>query len=374
MSWTHLWRRASAAIAALFLLVSVVAVPAAETALPQFIQEVTVGGAVSSAPLAVSAQTGTPSQNDTGFDLSFGPGLAGNPQAQAAFAEAAARWSAVLHNPVTIKVNVDYAPLGQGILGATSSTILWGDYSEIRDPLAATAATHPAAQAALLSSLPTVSQFQAHLPSGFSLGGVGYITQANYLGLGGSRITADEGSITFSSNYAWDFDPTNGIDAGKFDFVGCATHELGHILGFMSIVDNVDEYQHAGLTTDQIGPYPLDFYRFDPADLGAGFNFTTSPRNFVPGGSQVFYTPDGTIPMSTGYYASGYQASHWMDGLGLGIMDPTAAPGETLQLTGNDLEAMGLIGWNTTPEPTTLLLLAMALPLAASRLRRRQAA
>jgi hypothetical protein len=351
------------------LLVLAAPAPAAENALPRFVQQITVGGPISSAPLTAAPTDGQTTVSVTGFDLVFGPGLAGNAQAQAAFAAAAAQWSAVLRNPVTLKVNVDYAPLGAGILGSTDSTILVGDYWEVRDIVADTAATHRAPEAKLLAALPTAAQFNAKLPAGFGTNGTAYITQANYLGMGYDRITDDEGSITFSSNFAWDFDPSNGIDAGKYDFVGAATHELGHILGFMSVVDTVDELQHIGMTTDQIGPFPLDFYRFDPATVGPGFNFTTAQRDLTPGGSSSFYTPDGLTPMSTGYYASGAQASHWMDWMGLGIMDPTAAPGETLHLSANDLEAMDLIGWNTVPEPATLLLLAAALPLAIRRRR-----
>jgi hypothetical protein len=346
---------------------------AADTGLPYFVHDVSLGGAIASPPTTLAPQSGSVPVTMTGFDLMFGSGLTGNSQAQAAFQMAANRWSAVLRNPVTIKVSVDYSSLGADILGQTNSTLLWGEYSEIRNPLAATAATHAPAEAALLSSLPTAGQFQAHIPAGFSLNGMAYITQANYLGLvgGSKRYGPDDGSITFSSNYAWDFDPTDGIDAGKFDFVGAATHEIGHILGFSSIVDYVDYYLGQGQTFDQVGPFPLDFYRFDSADLGSGFDFSTTARNFVPGGSHVFYSPDGIVPMSTGVNGGdGRQASHWADWMGLGIMDPTAAPGELLTLSDNDLEAMNLIGWNT-PEPTTLLLVIVALPLAARRLRRK---
>ena len=79
------------------------------------------------------------------------------------------------------------------------------------------------------------------------------------------------------------------------------------------------------------------------------------------GGSQSFYYGDGSIPMATGVYnGDGDQASHWKDNMNLGIMDPTAAPGEVLNISENDLIAMDLIGWEVVPEPSTIILLLMA--------------
>jgi hypothetical protein len=43
-----------------------------------------------------------------------------------------------------------------------------------------------------------------------------------------------DASITFSSNFAFDFNPTDGIASGKYDFTAVAVHELGHALGFVS--------------------------------------------------------------------------------------------------------------------------------------------
>jgi hypothetical protein len=48
-------------------------------------------------------------------------------------------------------------------------------------------------------------------------------------------------------------------------------------------------------------------------------------------------------------FGDGRQASHWKDNLGIGIMDPTTAPGEVLQITPTDLLLFDAIGWNTQP-------------------------
>ena len=288
------------------------------------------------------------------FDLTYGLGLNSNQQAKDAFDRAADRWEALLNDPVTVKVTVDLASLDPGILGQTGSSMVYGGFDTVRDLVADAAEPGDAREAMLLDELPSSSQFSAHLPAGFSMDGSAWMTKANYRALGGSP-TGSDGSITFSSNFNWDYDPTDGIDAGKYDFEGVAAHEMGHLLGFVSEVDYVDWMLNQGRTASDVWPRPLDLFRFDSADLTAGFDFTDTPRDLEPGGTHVFYHHDGSVLMSTGsYLGDGRQASHWKDNLGLGIMDPTAAAGEVLSILENDLIALDLIGWDIDLAPASL--------------------
>ena len=81
----------------------------------------------------------------------------------------------------------------------------------------------------------------------------------------------------------------------------------------------------------------------------------------------------GGATFSTGRFGDARQASHWKDNLGLGIMDPTAAPsGERMVVGPNDVNAFDVIGWNLTaavPEPSTYALFGLG--LLAIGLRRR---
>ncbi|HUW57590.1 MAG TPA: NF038122 family metalloprotease [Planctomycetota bacterium] len=331
--------------------------------------------------LSLSTRT-TVSVNNTSFNLSYGPGLSGNADAQAAFTRAAQQWADRLADPVTVNLIVDYQSLGAGILGQSGSAYYYGSYNAVRDLVAGGGEAGDTREAALLPNLPTASEFSAWLPSGYELDGNMILTSANYKALGGTH-TDNDGSITFSSNYSWDFDRSDGITPGSFDFEGIAVHEMGHNLGFVSEVDYVDwDMERPGPAADDVEPRPLDLFRFRTIDLGAGFNFDNTARNLAPDGSHSFYyltgpSGDNSVLMSTGAYnGDGYQASHWKDDLGLGIMDPTASSGELLVIRENDMIALDLIGWDVVPipEPTTLsfLVLGACAALAARRRRRRR--
>jgi hypothetical protein len=295
---------------------------------------------------------------NTGFNVTYDEGVPA--EMRTAFDAAAANWSALLRDAVTVKVTVGYEALSPGVLGQASYWIAYGDFDAVRNLVAGGGEPGDSREAALLPNLPTASQFSVTLPTGFAFAGTAYLTTANWKALGGDYSGAD-GDITFSSNFLWDLDPADGVTAGRYDFQGVAMHELGHILGFVSGVDMVDAVLESGETDSDVWVSALDLFRFRTSDLeGSGFDFTTSARYMVPGDSHSFYHGDGSVLLSTGYYnGDGRQASHWKDNLGLGIMDPTAATGEKLAVGANDLMALDLIGWDVIPEPATLALVAV---------------
>lgn len=319
------------------------------------------------------------------FNLSFLSGTSA--QAQTAFQAAANRWSAIYNDNITVNLTVGTANLSSGILGQTSSPSVGVAYSSYRTALIndasssddTTATTNLQAGPSFnvrtnrWSNNPNGSNsFTAYTSSQSNIA----ITRANAKAVGlisGTDANSD-GSITFTTNSGtipggYDFDPSNGITAGTIDFVGIATHEIGHAMGFVSGVDIVDG---GGNGADNAGAWvrPIDLFRRSTGvvipDLIAG---ASSPYfsldNGTTGSSQRFSTgvTDG----------DGNQASHWKDNLGLGIMDPTAANGELLAISNLDKRAFDVIGYNLAPvpEPATMAALGLGV-LAALRRRNRK--
>jgi hypothetical protein len=77
-----------------------------------------------------------------------------------------------------------------------------------------------------------------------------------------------------------------------------------------------------------------------------------------------YFSLDGGLtsiaPLSTGTtFGDRRQASHWKDGLNLGIMRPTFTPGDVFQITPLDLRGFDAIGWDlnatAVPEPENFL-------------------
>jgi len=190
-------------------------------------------------------------------------------------------------------------------------------------------------------------------------------TKANLKALGDSSAFAslldnqfgvNDGIINFNSGFAFDYENGNGVAAGKMDFETVAAHEIGHILGFVSVVDEID-YMLANNLTGNVTPLLLDLFRFGPdADPAATGDFATMSRDLRPAVASYFDDLDTQLAFSTGQYTGdGNQASHWkaddITGLFLGIMDPTLAYTQISAVTPFDLRALDVLGYEVTAVP-----------------------
>lgn len=314
------------------------------------------------------------------------------------FVAAAGFWASVLTNNVTINLDVGYSPLGAGILGQAGSNM--ATVSTVSAIAALRASATSALDMTAMANLPSLSAaggLKVYAPSApvWNATTLAYtthkvvdndnsanntalaITTANAKALGYTGFSGADASITFSSNFAFDFDPRDGIAANKYDFIGVATHEIGHALGFISGVDSYDLYTNKGPYASQalnLNNYAvastLDLFRFNRSNPATPLSPTAAKPviDWSPGGTAFLSVNGGYTPLDTGtgiarlstglYNGNKRQASHWLDNtygaltLGcqapttpLGILDPTAGKCEQLGVSSLDLAALDLIGW-----------------------------
>ncbi len=260
-----------------------------------------------------------------------------------AFAQVEQYLEAQFTDSVTVTINVSFAALGTGILGATTPTY--------------TTATFKNSRTGLYNNRDSSDTVQAYLPTTTTIGvryagstatvtqeDKVYWTRANYKSTIGTSAGTDA-SMQFSTAYSWDYDPTNGVLTAATSFVDVAIHEVGHALGFI-----------CGSDLWMKDMSSLDLYRFQYTDGTADYNpdtsaeFTARPRlvsTNSPNDAQHLDFVTLECRMSDG---SPYQASHLREeNPTLGLMDPALGPGVTLYpnyYSTNDLTCFDAIGWD----------------------------
>jgi len=321
-------------------------------------------------------RAGVGAARGAGLDVQYllEPAVAADPDFVAGLNEAASVWENLINDDVAIFIEVGFVS-NQGFIGAASSNSDEYDYGLVRSVMIGDAGPEEAAYCASLPSpLPIESDGGFTESDDASFDGI-VLNTANARALGFSINTDAPGfsdaSIVLNTDFDFDTDPSDGIDDGATDLVYVMTHEIGHMLGFVSVTDNFFGAgdSASGLDIFRVGfggadndPETLSEFGAVAREVRMGVEAALDPVGAITG------APAGEVyRFSTGsFFGDGRQASHWKDDdlLGIqpniGIMDPTtSAPGgpgsgtNPGYITVADRVAFSVIGWDIdiTPAP-----------------------
>ena len=298
-------------------------------------------------------------------------------QMMTGFAQAGALWSAFLKDPITINIRVGASALPAGVLGHTDIFFDPFDYTNVRTALVNDRlSVDDFSSTNALQAAPAFSMLinrTANNPNGVvsltpyfdtGLGGPGQAgpennntvrfpeANAKALGLIPNNPNLLDGIVTFTTSPIYDFDRSNGITSNRIDFVGVAAHEIGHVLGFTSGVDVlVGNGAPPGLNDNQLKfVTPLDLFRFTSRSIGPGGG--VGVIDWTGDDTDKYFSVDGGVtPLANFSHGTTFEEGHWQNDVGIGIMDPTSVGGELLKISGMDLRAMDVMGYNLVASP-----------------------
>ena len=301
----------------------------------------------------------------TQFDFSYAPGT--SIEQIIGFEMAGEIWSSYLNDDVTVRIYVESTDqLPEDVVGAA----LPGKkqkvkYDKLRDRMSEDLTTSEDSLA--FDNLPSADKEFSVTIDGVELDKTKEfrITNANAKSLDlldDDRKNLDGyilvNDLTGNDAVGWDYDAlrNDGISGNEVDFLSVAMHEIGHVLGFVSGIDDNDwlevlaESQSEGKEIkdkDFKFASPLDLYRYSDSTAANG------KLDLSTGGDPFFSIDGGSNRLgnfANGEYSDfggdGYQASHWQQYSSQGIMNPILPVGQRNQISNLDLTAMDVVGWD----------------------------
>ena len=247
---------------------------------------------------------------------------------ESAFITVAQAYQGAFSNAATINVGVSWGvvkgqAMGSGELG-TSLDNMYGyfSYAQMKGYLTTVAAK--GADSALTAALKS-------LPS--SISGMGQFAvasaEAKALGLISPTQVSKDGYIGFSSTKAFDFDPTNGITAGTYDFQTVAAHELAEVLGRISGLQSATPIYRT----------IMDLFRYSaPGVLSFSYN-----------AASYFSIDGGKTRLGDFNYGGGGDRGDWLQATGgSDVQSAFLNMGQRGNLTAADLTLLDVLGWGGT--------------------------
>ncbi len=285
-----------------------------------------------------------------GIDIRFVLSSNVPPQAVQSFALAEAYLESLFSDPIEIRITVAFGNLGSGVIGGTSSTSLNTTYADTR--------------AGLINGMDSDDTLQPFMPTGSTIP-VRYnasstaITNENRVFLNVANFNATVGtagtnsaSMTYNTNFSFDFDPRDGITGSQISLVDVIIHETGHAMGFTSGID---------FRTNDIEA--IDLVRFQRTDGANNYNpdtlaqFQTTPRTVDFNNPNDDHNFDFIVREWRASDGSPWQASHFREqSNNIGIMDPAFSGGQTFvnrqpfgYFSQADIDMFDFIGYDYPP-------------------------
>lgn len=316
------------------------------------------------------------------------------------FNQAGQLWSSILKDDINVNINIEFRNIDSPSLGFFQPERVSYDYSNIKSALFSDQTS--ADDAIAYNTLDSHSDFDLLVDFDLLLNGTSnnpngvgslepYVdddgdcnnrsirmttANAKALGLSNSNTpvcglaspnrtsASSDGRIILNSNFNWDFDASNGIDAQSYDFVGVAAQGIAVTMGFISGVDvldfNVPQVTNGQNFYYEDGLFPfvstMDLFRYSQNSSALGIIDWTTGRKTNQGQEiDKYFSIDGGVTkiasFSTGLRnGDGFRASSWkpdeIGGVSLGIMESTPAAGQVLQFSNSDRRLFDVIGWD----------------------------
>ncbi len=244
-------------------------------------------------------------------------------------------------DPVTININVGYGEvagqaLDPGALGESSAFLSSFSYSQLRNALVADAKT--ATDAAAIASLPATDP-----ASGTHTYWVA-TAEAKALGLLSGSGSDIDGYIGFdASANTFDYDNSNGVSPGLYDFFGVVAHEITEVMGRQTM----DGASFQGTPSYE----PADLFHYsapsnEPANLFPAS--AVGVRDFV-GTTAGYFSPDGgTTNLGSFNTNPNGDFGDWASSVGHDSFLAFSNSGVVNPVSANDLALMDVLGWDAS--------------------------
>jgi hypothetical protein len=233
------------------------------------------------------------------------------------------------NDPVTINLDVGYgevggSPLSGGAIGESSYYLDPYTYAQIKSALTSDAKS--TSDTAALNSLPA---------SDPTNGETFWLTpaQEKALGLIGSSSGAD-GYVGFNSGAnVFDYNNSDGVTAGEYDFFGTVAHEISEVMGRELLTGN-----GLGGTSDYS---LLDLFHYS----GSGV------RDFSGTTAGYFSIDGGATNLNSFNTSSSGDFGDWK-GTTVDAFNAFGTPGAVSPISAADLTAMDILGWDAVQSGT----------------------